>query len=107
MTRMKQLTLPLLLLAVCVFCNPAPVINIQLEEQGGFFEGDLNLTPTQIRDLFVNNNAGLLSTNRRWNRDNNGIVNVPYTISRNAPYCEYFEDIIWIHFRKDSRLAMF
>jgi hypothetical protein len=60
-----------------------------LEEAGGFFEGDMNLDDGQLRNIFVSAQAGLLDVRRRWNRDpQTGFVTVPFTIRRDAPYCE-------------------
>lgn len=86
---MKQYSIFILLSALISWCNSAPVFESSLEEEGGFFEGDLNLTPGQIRDIFVNRNAGLLNTNFRWNHDSSGFVSVPYSIRSGSPYSEY------------------
>lgn len=62
---------------------------VRLEEQGGFFEGDMNLDSQQLRNIFTNAQAGLLDTRRRWFRDpNTGFVTVPFTVRRDAPYSE-------------------
>lgn len=90
---MKQHTLPVFII-VFVSCSAGPILTVPLEEQGGFFEGDLNLAPEQIRDIFINRNAGLLGSNRRWTRDDRGLVNVPFEISRLARYREYFNSEI-------------
>lgn len=58
-----------------------------LEEVGGYFEGDMNLDPLQLRNIFTNAQAGILDTRRRWLRDSQtGFVTVPFTIRRDAPY---------------------
>ena len=93
-TRMKRYSFPVLLSAVYILCNGAPAVDVPLEEQGGFFEGDLNLTPTQIRDIFVNRNAGLLNTNFRWTTDSVGFVTVPFLVRPGTPYGEYNFEII-------------
>ena len=86
---MKRYTFPVLLSAVYVLCNAAPTVNLPLEEQGEFFEGDMNLTPSQIRDIFVNRNAGLLNSNYRWTPDSVGFVPVPFLIRPGTPYGKY------------------
>lgn len=69
-------------------CYGAPTIQPSLEESGGFFEGDMNLSNQQLRDIFVNANAGLLDRRRRWQRDSStGFIMVPFNI-RARSYCK-------------------
>lgn len=75
------------LLFIFYVCDGAP-ISVSLEEAGGFFEGDMNLNNQQLRDIFVNANAGLLDTRRRWNREpTTRQVQVPYTF-RARSFCK-------------------
>jgi hypothetical protein len=67
-------------------CSGNPLFRNSLEE-AGFFEGDMNLSDVQLRNIFVNPNAGLVDERFRWQRDlATGLTNVPFLI-RNG-YCE-------------------
>lgn len=68
-------------LSLLVCCFGAPTLQPSLEEIGDFFEGDMKLSNQQLRDIFVNANAGLLDRWRRWQRDPvTGFIMVPFNI---------------------------
>lgn len=64
-----------------------------LEEVGGYFEGDMNLSIQQLRNIanmiaHANPQAGLIDLRRRWLRDSNtGFVSVPFNV-RSRSFCE-------------------
>lgn len=83
--------------------NGSPTQSRSLEEVGEFFEGDLNLDAQQLRNIFTNAHAGLLDTRRRWLRNSQtGLVTVPFTTRRDAPYCKtkisHCKFLIWKFF---------
>ena len=58
---------------------PTEVIDseVNYEEAGNHFEGDMQMTPGEIRSLFAK--TGLVDTRYRWLKFD-GLVVVPYTI---------------------------
>lgn len=67
-------------------------------EEGNFFQGDIELEPDQREAMLSNDTddnsgssvrTGLLSDHYRWNKNRRGIVEVPFSLSRNARFCEF------------------
>lgn len=64
-------------------------------EEGNFFQGDIDLEPDQSRILFSSDaendkilTTGLLSEKYRWPKEKGKVI-VPYTISTEPRYCKF------------------
>jgi hypothetical protein len=88
-------------------CQP-PRRSLEALEEAGFFEGDMNLSNSEIRDIFLTGQAGVLDTRRRWNRDPiTRQVIVPFTIRARSPYSKFINSYQFLELKKRNSFVYY